>query len=81
MSGTETVVVGNKGRIVIPAEIRQRRGWTEGAVLVAVETERGVILLARSELRSMVREQIEGHDLVGSLLADRRAASLAEDRT
>lgn len=79
MSGTPVVVVGKKGRIVIPAEIRQRRGWTEGAVLVAVESDQGVILIARSELQAIVREQLQGHDLVGSLVADRRAAALAED--
>jgi len=79
MSGTQNIVVGNKGRIVIPAEVRQRRNWPEGTVLVAVETKRGVILTDRHELEQLVREQLGGGDLVQSLIGDRRKASEAED--
>ncbi|RNE62288.1 AbrB/MazE/SpoVT family DNA-binding domain-containing protein [Cryobacterium tepidiphilum] len=79
MSGTEPIRVGNKGRIVLPAAIRERRNWAEGTALVAIETERGVILAARSELEQLVREQLAGTDLVADLLAERRAASRRED--
>lgn len=78
MSGTQTVIVGNKGRIVVPSGIRRRRNWEEGTVLVAVETERGVILTERSRLEELVRQQLGGQDLVESLVTDRRAASRRE---
>ena len=26
--------VGNKGRVVVPAEVRERHGWGEGTVLI-----------------------------------------------
>lgn len=79
MSGTEPVRVGNKGRIVLPAAIRERRNWAEGTTLVAIETARGVILAARGELEQLVREQLAGTDLVADLLAERRSASRRED--
>jgi AbrB family looped-hinge helix DNA binding protein len=79
MSGTHTLRVGNRGRIVLPAELRQRRNWPEGTPLVAVDTDRGVILTSRDELEKIVREQLEGSDVVASLLEERRAASLRED--
>ncbi|WP_411721159.1 AbrB/MazE/SpoVT family DNA-binding domain-containing protein [Mycetocola sp.] len=79
MSGTETVRVGNKGRIVLPAGMRQRRDWAEGTTLVAIETETGVLLAERSALETILREQLSGADVVASLLEERRRASAAED--
>ncbi|MET4637267.1 AbrB/MazE/SpoVT family DNA-binding domain-containing protein [Mycetocola sp. 2940] len=79
MSGTESIRVGNKGRIVLPADIRQRRQWAEGTTLVAVETESGVLLAERSALEEILRKQLSGADVVASLLEDRRRASAAED--
>jgi bifunctional DNA-binding transcriptional regulator/antitoxin component of YhaV-PrlF toxin-antitoxin module len=64
---------------VLPAELRQRRNWPEGTTLVAVDTERGVILTSRDELEKIVREQLAGSDVVTTLLDERRAASLRED--
>lgn len=64
---------------MVPAEVRERTGWSAGTTLVLLETPGGVVLLTRDQLRDRVREELAGLDLVGDLLADRRAASAAED--
>jgi bifunctional DNA-binding transcriptional regulator/antitoxin component of YhaV-PrlF toxin-antitoxin module len=71
--------MGNRGRLVVPAELRERAGMREGAVLVLLETELGVILLSREQLKSLVRADLAGADLVAQLLAERRANALGED--
>ena len=79
MSGTHTVTMGDRGRLVVPAEVRERAGLVEGSALVLLETPSGIVLLTREQLRSRVRKELEGLDLVSELLADRRRASAAED--
>ena len=79
MSGTYPVVVGNRGRIVVPAEVRERAGLTEGTTLVLLDTPDGLVLLTRDQLRARVRRELAGVDLVGDLLADRRRAAAHED--
>ncbi|MHB1330348.1 MAG: AbrB/MazE/SpoVT family DNA-binding domain-containing protein [Gemmatimonadales bacterium] len=71
--------VGDRGRVVLPAELRQRRNWSEGTILVAVETERGVVLTSRDELERLVREQLAGSDPVAALMEERRLAAARED--
>lgn len=71
--------VGDRGRVVLPAGIRERRNWSEGTTLIAVETDRGVILTERHELERLVRDQLQGTDLVAALIAERRAAAHRED--
>ena len=79
MSGTHTVTMGDRGRLVVPAEVRERAGLVEGTTLVLLETPAGIVLLTREQLRDRVREELAGLDLVTELLADRRRASAAED--
>lgn len=79
MSGTHTVTMGDRGRLVVPAEVRERAGLVEGSTLVLLETPAGIVLLTREQLRARVREELGGLDLVTELLADRRRASAAED--
>ncbi|MCP3854199.1 MAG: AbrB/MazE/SpoVT family DNA-binding domain-containing protein [Actinomycetia bacterium] len=79
MSGTHTVIVGDRGRIVVPADVRERAGLTEGTPLVLLETPDGLVLLTREQLRDRVRNELGGLDLVGDLLADRRRAADGED--
>lgn len=79
MSGTHQVIVGNKGRMVVPAEVRERTGIAEGSVLVMLETPGGLVLLTRDQLRQRVRDDLAGADLVAELLAERRANAVAED--
>ena len=79
MSGTYQVTMGDRGRLVIPAELRERAGLSEGVALILLEAPRGLVLLTRSQLQELVRADLAGLDLVGELLAERRAESAAED--
>ncbi len=72
--------MGDRGRLVIPAEVRKRSGLQEGEVLVLLEAPGGLVLVRRRELRDRVRADLDGADLVGELLADRRAQAAVEDR-
>jgi AbrB family looped-hinge helix DNA binding protein len=79
VSGTYYVVVGDRGRVVLPAEVRERAGLSEGTRLVLIETPNGLILLTREQLKARVRAELAGLDLVKELLAERRAQADAED--
>ncbi len=79
MSGTYQVTMGDRGRLVIPAEVRDRAGLAEGTPVVLFETAAGLVLLTRAQLRDRVRADLAGPDLVGELLAERRAEATAED--
>lgn len=79
MNGTHTLSVGDRGRLVIPAEVRERAGLTEGTPLVMLDTPSGLVLLTRDQLRDRVRGELDGLDLVSELLEERRAASAGED--
>jgi AbrB family looped-hinge helix DNA binding protein len=79
MSGTYQVTMGDRGRLVIPAELRERAGLAEGVPLILLEAPHGLVLLTRSQLQELVRADLAGLDLVGELLAERRAESAGED--
>lgn len=80
MSGTYPIVMGDRGRIVIPAEVRDRSGLVEGTPLVLIDALDGFVLLTRAQLLRRVRADLAGLDLVGDLLAERRDASSREER-
>lgn len=71
--------MGDRGRLVIPAELRARAGLIEGTPLVLLETAGGVVLLSRDQLKTRVRADLDGLDLVGELLAERRSTATDED--
>jgi AbrB family looped-hinge helix DNA binding protein len=71
--------MGDRGRLVIPAELRERAGLAEGTHLIVLETARGLVLLTRSQLQELVRADLEGLDLVGELIAERRAEAAVDD--
>ena len=79
MSGTYQVVMGDRGRLVIPADLRERAGLAEGTTLIMLETPTGLVLLTRPQLQELVRTDLGGLDLVSELLAERRAEAAAED--
>jgi AbrB family looped-hinge helix DNA binding protein len=74
-------VVGDRGRLVVPAEVRERAGLSEGTPLVLIEAPDGLVLLTREQLKARVRAELAGLDLVKELLAERRAQADAEDAT
>ncbi len=77
MPGTE-LRVGEQGRVVIPTELRKRLGITRGSTLVATTTADGRLVLEATDnvarrSRGAWKALADGHDLVGELLAGRRA--------
>lgn len=80
MSGTSyPVTMGDRGRLVVPSALRQRMHLEPGTPLVMIETELGVVLATREQLKKLVRSQLAGLDLVKDLLEDRRRQAAADD--
>ena len=79
MNGTYSVSVGDRGRIVVPADVRTRLGLTAGTPLILLETPDGLVLMTREQLRASVRNELSGLNLVADLLADRRRVAAQED--
>lgn len=79
MAGTYQVVVGDRGRLVVPAEVREHAGLTPGTELILLDTSKGLVLLTREQLKQRVRAELDGVDLVAQLLADRRSDAGRED--
>lgn len=71
-------MMGDRGRLVIPADIRARVGLEAGTPLILVDAPTGLLLLTRTQARAMIKEQLAGKDLVAELLAERRADAAAE---
>ena len=72
------MVVGDRGRLVLPADVRERHGIGVGTELVLVESPEGLALLTRDQLKRRVRADLAGPSLVADLLAERRASAQAE---
>jgi bifunctional DNA-binding transcriptional regulator/antitoxin component of YhaV-PrlF toxin-antitoxin module len=64
---------------VIPAELRAKAGLTEGTPVVLIDTPGGVVLVSREQLKSLVRADLAGIDLLSELLVDRRRQADTED--
>lgn len=75
MASTHAVTMGDRGRLVIPAEVRKRGGLRADTPLILVAGSSGLALLTREQAREELRRQLEGSDLVGELLAERRRAA------
>jgi len=77
-----TVVVGQQGRLVIPAEVRAAWGLSAGDRLhVHLAGDRLVLERPRDaavQLRRLGSKVPPGRSLVDELLAERRAAAAAE---
>lgn len=74
MSGnvSHAVALGDRGRFVIPSEVRARHGWDAGTSLVAVDTDAGLIVMSTDEALAWLQSRLAGRDLVAELLAERR---------
>lgn len=79
MGDTSIVRVGDRGRVVLPSELRSRHGWSPGTTLHLVDSDEGVLLLTREQLRDRVRRSLAGTSLVDELLTERRRAAAEED--
>lgn len=79
MSGTHALVMGDRGRLVVPAEVRADLNWTQGTRLILTETEDGVMLMSVDQARALLRKQIGDRDPVAELIAERRAEALREN--
>ncbi|HYO00717.1 MAG TPA: MraZ N-terminal domain-containing protein [Mycobacterium sp.] len=79
MSGTYTATMGDRGRLVIPATLRERAGLVEGQPVVLLETAKGIVLLTREQLKELVRADLNGLDLVAELVSERRREAAVED--
>ncbi|UJP08844.1 AbrB/MazE/SpoVT family DNA-binding domain-containing protein [Microbacterium sp. KUDC0406] len=79
MDTTFVASMGDRGRLVVPAALRTRQHWESGTPLLFIETDNGVVLATRDQAKRILRAQLSGTDLVGDLLAERRAAAGRED--
>lgn len=73
------MTMGDRGRLVVPSALRKHLNLQTGTPLVMIETERGVVLATREQLKALVRSSLQGLDLVDELLADRRRQAVADD--
>lgn len=81
MSGTYTVTMGDRGRLVVPIELREHVGIDAGDTLILVETSAGVVMMTREQALEQIHAQLTGPSLVAELVSERRAAASAEDGT
>ncbi len=72
-------MMGDRGRLVVPAELRERLGVRAGSALVLLETPQGVILATREQVKTLVRSKLRGVSLVEELLSERRKLAASED--
>ncbi len=79
VDGTYSFSVGDRGRVVFPAELRHRHAWGEGTALIAYETEDGVVVTTREALLARVRQQLAGPSLAEQLIAEHRVDADLED--
>jgi AbrB family looped-hinge helix DNA binding protein len=70
------VRLGDRGRLVLPAELRHALGFSAGDELVARLDGDGVRIVSRRQLarqaRGLLRATAKQRDLVAELLAERR---------
>ena len=75
-----TVHVGDRGRLVLPAQIRERLGLRAGDTMLATLDEDGTVRMASlrenaRQVRGLVKQRTSGRSLSGELVAERRRES------
>lgn len=66
-----TMTIGEKGRVVIPAAIRDAHGWEPGTKLMAVDTEDGLLVMSLDEALEWLRSRLAGRDVLQELFDER----------
>ncbi len=79
MSGTYAVTMGDRGRIVVPAEVRVRHGFDRGTDLILTESPWGLVLTSREALLARIQSELQGSNLVEELVTERRQQAAVED--
>jgi AbrB family looped-hinge helix DNA binding protein len=81
-AGSFRVRLGERGRLVLPAELRRAAGLSEGDELTLTLEAGGLRLVGRRELARAGRGALahlgRDRDLVGELLEERRAEAVSE---
>ena len=72
------IALGDRGRLVIPIDVRERHGWETGTPLVSIDTDAGLLVMSAKEGLAWLRSRMLGRDLVAELLAERAAEVAAE---
>ena len=72
------IALGDRGRLVIPVDVRERHGWETGTPLVSIDTDAGLLVMSAKEGLAWLRSRLQGRDLVAELLAERAADVAAE---
>lgn len=70
--------MGDRGRLVIPADVRRRAALSEGKALILLELDEGIVILTREQLKARVRSSLSGESLVDELLRDRRREAASD---
>lgn len=79
MGGTNTVRVGQKGRIVLPAEARRALGAEEDTELIVIVRDHEVVLMSKDAAERQLQEMFAGApNLVDELIAERHAEAAAD---
>lgn len=80
MSGTDSVEVGPKGRVVIPAAIRRELGIEEGTKLVALVEDGAVVLIPRAAIEERLLEMFRDvpTSMAQELISERRRDAAKE---
>ncbi|MHB8331525.1 MAG: AbrB/MazE/SpoVT family DNA-binding domain-containing protein [Candidatus Dormibacteria bacterium] len=81
MRGSYHATMGERGRLVIPAELMRARAWiSPGTRLNLLETDGGLPPLTRARPPELVRADLPGLDLAQEPLSERRAGASAAER-
>lgn len=80
MATIDSTTMGDRGRLVVPAAVRERQHWEQGTHLVFLETEDGVLVATREQMKHRVRGKLaKGPWMSDELIEERRAAAAHED--
>jgi bifunctional DNA-binding transcriptional regulator/antitoxin component of YhaV-PrlF toxin-antitoxin module len=68
--------MGDRGRLVVPQELRQRWHLDAGTRVILIETPGGIVLATRDQVKRVLRDQLRGPSLVDELINERRAEAV-----